>query len=813
MSTMFGDYGFLPLSSLRLIVPPLQLVSAALWEIVRQGAVVHYGLLEEFISTVLETVPELLTDTERVQLVMGLRAKVVLDLVCNGGFASQQAIQLHLNRIQTYIKNHGKEKSSSEVKASVTNFLKLVNTLMDDQCQRDIFYQKIFPAVFGTKYDAALQALMRKFILNLQKLLPVPNLEQTSLWLSRSPSILKECVDFMNQPEPLNTLIQHHKHHGHKVQASPSSTDDSIISSLSYHLPNVHNDQENTLVKYGSMCVSQDSQMDNLLAIESENIKKENSMEIKSELMWNIEINGQQHANDVAEDQGASIEVILQPFDESESYNHVKTGSWKSSKTFKCLICGKDFGSLKKLKKHKSTHHDGLTNKRRQSNSVTQKIHAQVKPKTCTDNNASRSEAKLPPLASATTRSPLNLKRLPDFEQSDDNCDLVCHLCGKVYTYQKNFDKHKKFCVVHKQQAEMDQQCSTSWAHLYKLNPADTTKESPPSETDNGPSNVVPQESLESPQQQTCKRSGRVKQCSVCREVFTCSADLISHMRCHIEQNDYDKFKDYETHQKDKCRVSQQHSQDNPLSNAKKSKQENPVVSSGTSHVPTITDGPANSQAVKPCKSPLKCQECEQLFIYHKNLEKHQSECSKGASQGKMQTKYFIINGCNFQSGDKTNGTCDETTSETAKTPISADLAEVAEAESCTVKCTMCQKNLSKIPPINEHFSTSYDVTDSYPCSLCKRTFVRLSELVQHQQNKKLYQCATCMKCFSTTGRKTHNVKLNACVVPSVCAPCRSSFKCLANLTLHQREHGESMEKSSLTLVPTVGKTSVQKTA
>ena len=33
------------------------------------------------------------------------------------------------------------KKSSSEVKASVTNFLKLVNTLMDDQCQRDIFYQ------------------------------------------------------------------------------------------------------------------------------------------------------------------------------------------------------------------------------------------------------------------------------------------------------------------------------------------------------------------------------------------------------------------------------------------------------------------------------------------------------------------------------------------------------------------------------------------------------------------------------------------------------------------------------------------------
>uniref|UniRef100_A0A671Y7S4 C2H2-type domain-containing protein n=1 Tax=Sparus aurata TaxID=8175 RepID=A0A671Y7S4_SPAAU len=56
-------------------------------------------------------------------------------------------------------------------------------------------------------------------------------------------------------------------------------------------------------------------------------------------------------------------------------------------------------------------------------------------------------------------------------------------------------------------------------------------------------------------------------------------------------------FKDYETHQKDKYRVSQQHSQDNPLSNAKKSKRENPVVSSGTSQIPTITGGPTALKA------------------------------------------------------------------------------------------------------------------------------------------------------------------------------------------------------------------------
>lgn len=43
-----------------------------------------------------------------------------------------------------------------------------------------LILQKIFPTVFGPKYDSALQALMRTFLCSLQKLLPVPNLEEVS---------------------------------------------------------------------------------------------------------------------------------------------------------------------------------------------------------------------------------------------------------------------------------------------------------------------------------------------------------------------------------------------------------------------------------------------------------------------------------------------------------------------------------------------------------------------------------------------------------------------------------------------------------
>uniref|UniRef100_A0A8C9XGH5 C2H2-type domain-containing protein n=1 Tax=Sander lucioperca TaxID=283035 RepID=A0A8C9XGH5_SANLU len=471
----------------------VSLVSAALWEIVKQGAVMYYGLLEEFVTSVLETVPELLTYTERVQLAMGLRGcscliSITLCVMCIYSCALLFAFS---------------KTSSSEVKASVTNFLKLVQTLVDDQCQRDTFYQKIFPTVFGPKYDSALLALMRKFLFNLQKLLPVPNLEQTSLWLSLSPSILKECVDFLNQPEPLNTLIQHHKHHGHKV-----------------------------------------------------------------------------------------------------------------------------------------------------------------------------------PQGSIFTQLP-----------------IVYHIIPSVLVTENN----------------------------------------------------------------------------LCFVIFFSS-------NC-------------ETHQEGKCRVSHQHSQDNSSGNANKRNQENSVVSSGITQIPTTRDASANSQA----KSTLTCQECGQAFTYYKSFEKHQSRCSKRAPRRKKPTNanHCVINACNFRSADNSDGRHAEASSETkesetAKTLTSAEHADDSQTESRAIKCTMCEKNFSEIVLMKRHYSKSHKVRGSYPCPLCKRTFVRLCELVRHQQNKRLYQCAACKKCYTKPGLLNDHEKVHsASVAPHICETCGKSFKSLAHLILHQSKHRE----------------------
>ncbi|XP_042164056.1 uncharacterized protein LOC112226407 isoform X2 [Oncorhynchus tshawytscha] len=164
----------LPLSSLRLLVPPLRLVSAALWQVVQQRDIMDYGLVEEFVTTVLEIVPDMMSYRDRVQLIMGLRAQLVLELCRSDHLANPETIQPHLNRMKTCIITHrDKEISDPEVEASESNFLKLIQTLLEDPVEKEYFFQ-------------------------------------TASWFLPDPSVLEECVQCVSHPQPLKTLLQHH---------------------------------------------------------------------------------------------------------------------------------------------------------------------------------------------------------------------------------------------------------------------------------------------------------------------------------------------------------------------------------------------------------------------------------------------------------------------------------------------------------------------------------------------------------------------------------------------------------------------------
>lgn len=64
------------LPSLRLLVPPVRLLTAVLWRSMQQQDVMKYGMLADFVALVTEAVPELFSPTCAAELVLGLRTKV-----------------------------------------------------------------------------------------------------------------------------------------------------------------------------------------------------------------------------------------------------------------------------------------------------------------------------------------------------------------------------------------------------------------------------------------------------------------------------------------------------------------------------------------------------------------------------------------------------------------------------------------------------------------------------------------------------------------------------------------------------------------
>uniref|UniRef100_A0AAQ6IR68 C2H2-type domain-containing protein n=1 Tax=Anabas testudineus TaxID=64144 RepID=A0AAQ6IR68_ANATE len=188
-------YPPLLLPSLRLFIPPLRLVSAAMWQVLQRGNVQDYGLVEEFICTVTEIVPELLNADQKAQLLLGLRARVRLRRsfsrfgICVLGFMGC------LFTLKIYINSH-------------TRNVKCI-------CCGCNLFQDVFPTDFGPEYDSALQMLMLDFLSRIEKLLPVPDIQQTAAMLSAVPSALEECVHSVPDPQHLRTVLLYHTTLGH----------------------------------------------------------------------------------------------------------------------------------------------------------------------------------------------------------------------------------------------------------------------------------------------------------------------------------------------------------------------------------------------------------------------------------------------------------------------------------------------------------------------------------------------------------------------------------------------------------------------
>ncbi|XP_023808033.1 zinc finger protein 709 isoform X2 [Oryzias latipes] len=231
--TSMNNKDSLPLASLRLLVPPFQLVTASMWQVLKQQDVKSYWDVAEFVSMVGDMVPELLMAKHRWQLTVGLRSRYILELCQGEQPVKPECILSYLEKIRATRPSltDGGDLAEQEV---TEKFLEMIQILLKDPGQKRDFFTEVFPAEYGPQYDNDLQTLFSEFVCRLAQLLPVPDLEQTTSWLRYESSVVDDCLQTLSDPSDLKNLLQHHKNLGHLEQhVPPSCMGETILSSLS----------------------------------------------------------------------------------------------------------------------------------------------------------------------------------------------------------------------------------------------------------------------------------------------------------------------------------------------------------------------------------------------------------------------------------------------------------------------------------------------------------------------------------------------------------------------------------------------------
>ncbi|KAM4711275.1 uncharacterized protein FYW61_021736 [Anableps anableps] len=207
-------------SSLRLLLPPLRLLTAAVWQVIQQQGVKHYGILEEFVTLVTEAIPQLLTDRQRGLLLLALRAKVTLSNPADD--------QTHLERIRSV----SEASHDEELTECCSTLLTLTNTLTETPADS----QRLLQEVFNQSFDSALQSLVSDLLTRIEQLFPVPDFRQVASWLHDAPCVLEDSLQETDRKHLTELLTNQSCRLGRATTAVCGETEETLLSVWSHPL-------------------------------------------------------------------------------------------------------------------------------------------------------------------------------------------------------------------------------------------------------------------------------------------------------------------------------------------------------------------------------------------------------------------------------------------------------------------------------------------------------------------------------------------------------------------------------------------------
>ncbi|KAM9835800.1 uncharacterized protein ACBR49_019498 isoform 2-T2 [Aulostomus maculatus] len=198
----------LPFSSLRLLVPPLRLLTAAMWQVVQQQSVKHYGMLEDFVSLVTEAIPQLLTGHQKSLLLLSLRAKVTLSHTQPQTGHAPPGWKCSVSG----------ETPELEVDACSSALAILAVNLTTAERRR------LLQDVFNQSFDGALQTLVSDFLSRIDQLFPIPDFKQAASWLDATPGGLEVCLQAADKEELKVLLTNQSSQLGRVTTSEPLSS-------------------------------------------------------------------------------------------------------------------------------------------------------------------------------------------------------------------------------------------------------------------------------------------------------------------------------------------------------------------------------------------------------------------------------------------------------------------------------------------------------------------------------------------------------------------------------------------------------------
>ncbi|KAM7365835.1 hypothetical protein PAMP_016737 [Pampus punctatissimus] len=389
MSSSVSTAAPLPLSSLRLLTPPLRLLTAAMWQVARQQSDKHYGMLEDFVSLVTEAVPQLLTDRQRSLLLLALRAKVTL---CD---PDPQPARVHLDKIRSVSK-------ATQPDTEVERCCSAVSTLIDKLTQSPAVRRRLLQDVFNQSFDSALQSLMSDFLSRIDQLFPVPDFKQVlaASWLHAAPGGVDECLQEVDMEALRELLTNQSCVLGQATSTVGRDTEDILLSAWSHPLftnlnnhdpprtdTDVQSDPLPDVVSPVQLDVELVKEEVVVMTEDEQDEQEEEEDTVIGEMMSPVEQEASNESSTMCSDDSSVIPVILEV--DSISHNSQRVAhkcpqcgkcfiyrsqcnavfrtkaellshqrSHRARPVYQCGQCDKEFHHLSSLTNHKQTHLD-----------------------------------------------------------------------------------------------------------------------------------------------------------------------------------------------------------------------------------------------------------------------------------------------------------------------------------------------------------------------------------------------------------------------------------------------------------------------